>query len=183
MAEFFTTIFFLRISYKNKFDLSTRLIFIIKILNTFKGALTTSLSCRWFLGQGEKKEIHCAAPINETSTTTDLKYISDGNSNATTESGIHVEFTSVETVNFTEEPEFWPYAINSFFHVLFGGLLAIAACFKIDAGKNESGSSRPEKTISEIWLFGNDFQNTIEIIYSNSSRGRQELFDQYTVCV
>ena len=152
-------------------------------MNTFKGALTTSLSCRWFLGQGEKKEIHCAAPINETSTTTDLKYISDGNSNATTESGIHVEFTSVESVSFTEEPEFWPYAINSFFHVLFGGLLAIAACFKIDAGKTESGSSRPEKTISEIWLFGNDFQNTIEIIYSNSSRGRQELFDQYTVCV
>merc|ERR1711990_68085 len=81
------------------------------------GALTTSLSCRWFLGQGEKKEIHCAAPINETSTTTDLQYVSDGNSNATTESG-----------SFTAEPEFWPYAINSFFHVLFGGLLAIAAC-------------------------------------------------------
>ena len=120
--------------------------------------MTTSLSCRWFLGQGEKKEIHCAAPINETSTPSDHLYVSDGNSNATTESSSHVEFTSVDDVNFTEEPEFWPYAINSFFHVLFGGVLAIAACFKIDAGRTESGSSRPEKTISEIWLFGNDFK-------------------------
>ena len=138
-------------------------------MKTSKGALTTSLSCRWFLGQGEKKEIHCAAPINETLVTTksDLSYLYDQMySNTTTigQSGSHVEFTSVEltsveTINFTEEPEFWPYAINSFFHVLFGGLLVIAACFTIDAGRTESGSSRPEKTISEIWLFGNDFKN------------------------
>ena len=163
-------------------------------MKTSKGALTTSLSCRWFLGQGEKKEIHCAAPINETLETTksDLSYLYDqmySNTTTISQSGSHVEFTSieptsVESVNFTEEPEFWPYAINSFFHVLFGGLLVIAACFKIDAGRTESGSSRPEKTISEIWLFGNDFKNIHEIICLNSSRGHHELFGhEYTVCL
>ena len=163
-------------------------------MKTSKGALTTSLSCRWFLGQGEKKEIHCAAPINETLVTTksDLSYLYDqmySNTTTISQSGSHVEFTSVEltsveSVNFTEEPEFWPYAINSFFHVLFGGLLAIAACFKIDAGRTESGSSRPEKTISEIWLFGNDFKNIHEILCLNSSWGHHELFGhEYTVCL
>ena len=123
-----------------------------------KGALTTSLSCRWFLGQGEKKEIHCAAPVNETSSTTDHPYLLDSNNNATTVSSVEYVSANDGDVGITEEPEFWPYVINSFFHVLFGGLLVIAACFKIDTGKSESGSSRPEKTLSEIWLFGNDLK-------------------------
>ena len=120
--------------------------------------MTTSLSCRWFLGQGEKKEIHCAAPVNETSSTTDHQYLLESNTNATIVSSVEYVSVNDTEVGVTEEPEFWPYVINSFFHVFFGGLLVIAACFKIDTRKSESGSARPEKTLSEIWLFGNDLK-------------------------
>ena len=107
-----------------------------------------------FLGHKGKSEILCAEQINNTFSTDDLLLAS--NINSTTESNIFIENETTDDVSVSEE--FWPYIINSILHVLFGLLLVTAACFRVGTENRNSGSTRPEKTLTEIWLFVNDFK-------------------------
>ena len=108
------------------------------------GALTTSTSCRYFLSQSPT-EIKCGN-VDESVELDSL----DLQPNVS-----EVVETNLTDLPFHQHAEFWPYTINALMHVVFGVILLASTAFN----KSEQQSSiiaqkRPEKSISEIWVYG-----------------------------